>query len=543
MRTRSGRSHRGGRPTRVTASSGNNLHAWSPDGKRLAFSSDRGQGLDLFSIAVDGRSEARLTTAPRRDDAPQYSPDGRWIYFLSDRSGTWDVWRSPAEGGGPNDAKAERITSDDRDDAPPRLSPDGKWLFYASYAPRSHLNGVDRDVLLRRVALPIDRPGTSKPEDVARIVGGHGTLGARPFSPDGKRFAYASYEPPPPTIRLILFTPTDREPPATVPRRLTQIADATEAFLLGEMKRRGYPPAVSKLFRRNPDGTVKVTYVKGERPASDPSYAKATCRDEAIDKAKRQLRIEGDGHIWWTFLYLGDRPTRFSEWMGGGCARDGGWSIVNYESLPGEVRPDLNPGKGFNAEVFLKGTIHELCHAFGLPHIGPDLSLGMGNSLMGPNSSVYAERKYSNADQIYLTEASAAMLWKHPVFSGSIEARQRQPEVKLAEFKATFSRTSNRTTLAGKLVADLPAHSVVVLDDLGKPEDEYWYRSHVARIAPDGTFKVAIDRLAKANGHFRIVFGFDNGMVTGDGAGVVYGDRGEIRKGYRFRDGSYLFGN
>ncbi len=70
----------GGEPVSITASSGNYVHAWSPDGKRLAFSSNRGKGLDLFSMSADGGSERQLTTSPRADDAPQYSPDGRWIY-------------------------------------------------------------------------------------------------------------------------------------------------------------------------------------------------------------------------------------------------------------------------------------------------------------------------------------------------------------------------------------------------------------------------------------------------------------------------------
>ena len=87
------------------------------------------------------------------------------------------------------------------------------------------------------------------------------------------------------------------------------------------------------------------------------------------------------------------------------------------------------------------------------------------------------------------------------------------------------------------------AHSVVVFDDLGKPEDEYWFRSHVVRIDDDGRFRVAIDRPARANGHFRILFCFDNGIVTGDGAWVVWGDRGDIRKSYRFGNGSYRFGD
>jgi hypothetical protein len=98
-------------------------------------------------------------------------------------------------------------------------------------------------------------------------------------------------------------------------------------------------------------------------------------------------------------------------------------------------------------------------------------------------------------------------------------------------------------TLAGKLVSDMVAHSVIVIDDRGNPGDEYWLRGHAARIGPQGTFRVTIDHPARVDGRPWIRFCFDNGMVTGDGAGVVFNDRGEIRKTYRFRDGSYRFGD
>jgi hypothetical protein len=198
---------------------------------------------------------------------------------------------------------------------------------------------------------------------------------------------------------------------------------------------------------------------------------------------------------------------------------------------------------GFNADYFLKGTIHELGHAFGLSHEGPDPSLGLGNSLMGPNNSVYAERKYPRADQVYLSASTAARLWNHPVFSGDTRDRALQPTVKLIDYKPRYSRTEDRVTIAGKLVTDQPAHSVVVMDDRGQPDDDYWFRGYASRIAPDGTFRVAIDHPAKAEGHFRILFCFENGMVTGDGAGVSFDDRGEIRKSYRFRDGGFRFGD
>jgi hypothetical protein len=529
----------GGEPARITSTPGDYVHGWSADGKNLAFSSRRAKGLDLYSISADGGSARRLTSSSGSDDAPQYSPDGRWVYFVSERAGNRDVWRIPAAGAGVGDGKAEPITGDDREDATPHPSPDGKWLIYLSYPPRSPQNAMDHDVLIRRVPLTGDRTARAKPTDIARLVGGHGTLGARPFSPDGRKFAYASFEPPPPQVRIILFTASDKTPPAEAPARLTKIADAAERFFFAEMKRWKYPPAVSRIFKRNPDGTVEITYVKGDRLSSDSYYDTSDCDQEALQKAKRQLRIEGDGHIWWTFVYVGDRPKRFFDWRGFGSSRDGGSAVVNYDTIPGEIRPDLGLEVGFNCEYFLKGTVHELGHALGLSHMGPDLSLNLGNSLMGANHSVYVERKHPNADKVYMDEASAAILWKHPVFSGTAKDRQRQPSVKLVDYKPAYSRASNRITLAGKLVSDMHAHSVFVIDD--QSGDEYWQISHVARIAPDGTFRIAIDNPPRADGHFRILFCFDNGMVTGDGAGVVFSDRGELKKPYRFNKGSYRF--
>lgn len=65
----------------------------------------------------------------------------------------------------------------------------------------------------------------------------------------------------------------------------------------------------------------------------------------------------------------------------------------------------------------------------------------------------------------------------------------------------------------------------------------------VARVEPDGRFQVAVERPARADGQFRILFCFDNGMVTGNGVGVVFANRGAIRKGYKLRNDDYLFGD
>jgi serine/threonine protein kinase/dipeptidyl aminopeptidase/acylaminoacyl peptidase len=73
---------------------------WSPDGRRIAFDSQRQDGtFDVFVIDAAGGPPRRLTPDASNEHRPSWSRDGRWVYFASDRTGTFEVWRVPAEGG------------------------------------------------------------------------------------------------------------------------------------------------------------------------------------------------------------------------------------------------------------------------------------------------------------------------------------------------------------------------------------------------------------------------------------------------------------
>ncbi len=214
--------------------------------------------------------------------------------------------------------------------------------------------------------------------ELARFVGGHKSLGASPWSPDGRQVVVAAYDPPPPGLRIVFCTPSDLAEPPGVADRLTRVADAAEQFLVAGMKRQGYPPAVARFFARTPTGQVEIIRVRGATAATDPKYHDPAIHAEIIERAEAAGRVGGAGHLWWIFMYLGPAPTRFETWKGSGDSVAGGWAIVNYDSIPGEVRPDDFLSAGFNDKFALKGTIHELGHAFGLPHEGPDLGAGVG---------------------------------------------------------------------------------------------------------------------------------------------------------------------
>jgi Tol biopolymer transport system component/predicted Ser/Thr protein kinase len=97
---------------------------WSPDGRKIAFDCDASGNGDIYVISTEGGEPRRLTTDSSNEYVPSWSRDGRWIYFASDRTGAWQVWKKPAEGG-----KAVQVTKGGGFAA--FESYDGKTLYYA----------------------------------------------------------------------------------------------------------------------------------------------------------------------------------------------------------------------------------------------------------------------------------------------------------------------------------------------------------------------------------------------------------------------------
>lgn len=99
----------------------------SPDGKSLVFASTQHRKTsDIYLQRVGSRVVTQLTSDPADDSMPQVSPDGTRIAFSSNRAGNWDVYIMPINGG-----RAVQVTSDPADEIAPTWSPEGSQLIFS----------------------------------------------------------------------------------------------------------------------------------------------------------------------------------------------------------------------------------------------------------------------------------------------------------------------------------------------------------------------------------------------------------------------------
>src|ERR1051326_1624611 len=113
----------------------------SPQGDRVALQIDTGEN-DIWVLDLARGVRTRLTFGPVSNSFPSWSPDGKWIAYTSDRNGHSNLYRQPSDGSGAEElllTDAQVIIADD-------WSRDGKFLLY------SRGSGLDSTVW----ALPLE---------------------------------------------------------------------------------------------------------------------------------------------------------------------------------------------------------------------------------------------------------------------------------------------------------------------------------------------------------------------------------------------------
>jgi TolB protein len=157
-------------PTNGNPEKQNYLPAWSPDGSKLAFTSNRDGNPEIYIMNRDGSGLRRMTNNPAIDVTPTWSPTGNQIAWVSDRTGNPKIYIMNADGTG------QRMLIGDYSDRPTWSSEPFNEIAYAART------GPGYDIMVYSFA-----SGASK-----KITDGIGSNESPAFSPNGRHIAFTS---------------------------------------------------------------------------------------------------------------------------------------------------------------------------------------------------------------------------------------------------------------------------------------------------------------------------------------------------------------
>ncbi|HET7011397.1 MAG TPA: hypothetical protein VFI11_11535 [Anaerolineales bacterium] len=263
----------------LTATQGYEGHpTWSPDGLWLAYEVYAGDDLDIWIMKVDGTEVVQLTNAPALDAAPDWGPDGRRIAFISDRDGLPDVFVANLDQPDETGRFANITRTAETSEADPAFSPDGSAVAYSGRS-----NGLDL-LYIRRL---------SDPASGAMSQG----AGIRPVW-DPKGSALAALVTDPHHSHLVLY-PLESGLLASLgltPPGAVESIEWTSVGLPGEVYQRGGPTPQAET-RGSAPASVRLALTQLiDMSAPHPQLS------EAVAQSFQALRVRAGQEIGWDVL-------------------------------------------------------------------------------------------------------------------------------------------------------------------------------------------------------------------------------------------------
>ena len=213
--------------TRLTNSPSFDDHAaWSADGQKIAFVSNRDGNAEIYVMNATGAGQTRLTSNATYEDQPAWSPDGLKVAFRSTRDGNSEIYVMNADGSGQT-----RLTTNGAMDSDPEWSPYGQKIAFQS----------DRDGNSEIYVMNANGSGQSR----TTINGAFDSSAS--WSPDGSKIAFY----------------TDRHGPGTNDEVYTMNSDGTNQLnrsnAAGNDRHPAWSPDGTKLaFESSRDGNLEM---------------------------------------------------------------------------------------------------------------------------------------------------------------------------------------------------------------------------------------------------------------------------------------------
>ena len=139
----------------VTDDGNNRSPRYSPDGKWIAFQSNRNSNADIYALNLESREVTRLTTHLGDDSYPDWSPDGERLAFVSNRDGNPDIFTMTV-----NRQQLTNLTRNGLSEYHPTWSPDGEKIAFTRWmgdaSSRIYVIDSNGENEVELVSLPFD---------------------------------------------------------------------------------------------------------------------------------------------------------------------------------------------------------------------------------------------------------------------------------------------------------------------------------------------------------------------------------------------------
>jgi Tol biopolymer transport system component len=238
---------------------------YSPDGEWVAFSSNRGGGMNLWLVSTATGNLRRVTDAHVNWD-PAFTRDGRRLLWSSNRGGNFEIWTADVDGSGPR-----QVTHDGGNAENPTATPDGQWIAYSSGNPE-------------KAGLWKIRPDGS---DATQVVKGRVSL--PDLSPDGRHVLYRVFSGKYPAVLKVVRLEDGQAEPFEI------AVDARRRTTVTLGRARFTPDGKAIAFVGQDESGASGVYVQDFAPGKDTTATRRRLAGFDPDVAAESFGMAPDG--------------------------------------------------------------------------------------------------------------------------------------------------------------------------------------------------------------------------------------------------------